>query len=237
VVGLRFKGVLFDFDNTLVDSAKVLPTAQWRAAELIAGYLGRPQHVMEVFSIIRIVEKIMEIYGVYDRDLFWRHVLAEMGVENAVDEGAMRRWTEAYWSEYMKHELFPDAATVLESLQGRCRLGMVTNTDGLPGMKQKRLEKVGVLRYFDVVVIAGEDGIEPKPSPKPFLMAVKALGLGPDECLMVGDHLVNDVVGAKSAGIYAALLDPAGLKGFAVKPDYVVSRLSEVVEIVFGKHF
>jgi FMN phosphatase YigB (HAD superfamily) len=87
-------------------------------------------------------------------------------------------------------------------------------------------------------VIAGEDGIEPKPSPKPVSpWLLKLWDLGRMSVLWVGDHPVNDVVGAKSAGIYAALLDPAGLKGFAVKPDYVVSRLSEVVEIVFGKHF
>jgi beta-phosphoglucomutase-like phosphatase (HAD superfamily) len=32
---LRFRGVLFDFDNTLVDSAAVLPKAQQKVAELI----------------------------------------------------------------------------------------------------------------------------------------------------------------------------------------------------------
>jgi beta-phosphoglucomutase-like phosphatase (HAD superfamily) len=38
---LRFRGVLFDFDNTLVDSAAVLPKAQQKVAELIATYIGK----------------------------------------------------------------------------------------------------------------------------------------------------------------------------------------------------
>jgi len=232
-----FKGVLFDFDNTLVDSAKVLPKAQWKAAELIANYIGRPQHVAEVFSTIKRVERTLELFGVYDRDRYWHHVLAELGAENAVDERTIRRWTEAYWSEYIKHELFLDTITVLESLKHRCKLGIVSNTDGLPDMKRKRLEKVGILSYFDAVVIAGEEGVDPKPSPKPFLTAVKVLGLKRDECLMVGDHPVNDVVGAKSAGLHTALLDPTGEKVYTVKPDYVVSRLLEVVDIVLGKRF
>lgn len=234
---MRFKAVFFDFDNTLVDSAEVLPKAQHKAAELIAAHLGRPEMFEEIFSTIRRVERILELQGVYNRDRFWLHVLAEVGFNDSVDEDILRAWTEAYWSEYMQHKLFPDAIEVLEQLKGRVRLGMVTNTDGLPGMKRKRLETTGVLRYFDVVVIAGEDGVEPKPSPRPFSMAVKALGLRPWECLMVGDHPVNDIAGAKSAGLYTALLDPEGVKPCSVKPDYVVSRLSEVVDIVFGKRF
>jgi putative hydrolase of the HAD superfamily len=237
VDGLRFRGVLFDFDNTLVDSAAVLPKAQQKVAELIATYIGKPQLSMEIFKVLKRAEEVLELHGVYDRDRYWQHVLAELGFGDAVDERLLREWTRAYWEEYMKHELFPDALHVLGTLRKVCKLAIVTNTDGLPGMKRQRLEKAGVLDFFEVVVIAGEGGVEAKPSPQPFRLAVKMLGLSPSECLMVGDDPVKDVAGAKAAGIYAALFDRFGRRLVSGRPDYIISRLMDVLVIVFGKHF
>ncbi|KAM8924858.1 phospholysine phosphohistidine inorganic pyrophosphate phosphatase [Pelodytes ibericus] len=45
-----------------------------------------------------------------------------------------------------------------------------------------------------------------KPSPKFFLSALAEMGVKPDEALMIGDDLVNDIGGARSCGIRAVLV-------------------------------
>src|SRR4249920_478247 len=51
---------------------------------------------------------------------------------------------------------------------------------------------------FDVVVLGPTLGVR-KPSPEVFRLAAERLGLRPDECVVVDDHIAN-VRGARAAG-------------------------------------
>ncbi|MCS7133989.1 MAG: HAD family hydrolase [Candidatus Caldarchaeum sp.] len=225
------KAVLFDYDNTLVDSASTLPLAQRRVSEMIVSRFGDLVDARRVYDVLARVEEVVERMGLLDRDKIWMHVLEEMGINFKVDEGLLREWTIAYWREYMKGPVFPDAIPVLESLGRKYSLGMVTNTDGLRGIKRMRLEKGGLLKYFKAVVIAGEDTEEIKPSPVPFFKAAEMLDVKPGECVMVGDDPVNDVGGAKAAGFRTILVDRRGGKSCPVRPDYVVRSLGELLRL------
>ncbi|MEM2765350.1 MAG: HAD family hydrolase [Candidatus Caldarchaeum sp.] len=226
------KAVLFDFDNTLVDSAAALPLARRRVAEEIVAYYGNSLDVEEVAQVVAWVEHVAERLGILDRDLIWEHVIHSIGMDTSPSADILRRWSSVYWTEYMKGPLFPDTVSVLENFGRRYVLGMVTNTDGMPGMKMHRLERSGLLKFFKAVVIAGEDVPETKPSPRPFLHAAKLLNIKPEECIMVGDDPVNDVLGAKSAGMHAVLLDRQGGKPYPVKPDHIVKSLRELLALL-----
>ena len=90
------------------------------------------------------------------------------------------------------------AASVLGTLSGRYRLGLLT--DG-PGRTQR--EKVGRLGWtdaFDAVVVSG--GIDaPKPAPGSFRGLADALGVPPEAVVYVGDDPARDVEGAATAGM------------------------------------
>jgi 4-nitrophenyl phosphatase len=45
-----------------------------------------------------------------------------------------------------------------------------------------------------------------KPEPLLYEMALKRLGLQPDETLAIGDRLETDIAGAQAAGIHSALV-------------------------------
>jgi HAD superfamily phosphatase (TIGR01668 family) len=47
-----------------------------------------------------------------------------------------------------------------------------------------------------------------KPLPNGFRRAVKVLELKPEECVVIGDQLFTDVLGAKLAGLEVILVDP-----------------------------
>lgn len=85
-------------------------------------------------------------------------------------------------------------------------LGVVSNSDG---RVDEALAAAGLREYFDVVMDSGVTGIE-KPDPRIFAAALDALSVPPEEAVYIGDIYEVDVVGARAAGLSAALVDPDG---------------------------
>jgi HAD superfamily hydrolase (TIGR01509 family) len=95
----------------------------------------------------------------------------------------------------------------LESLKGRgLKLVVVSNSDGTV---EEILIKVGLSRYFFSVVDSHVVGYE-KPDPRLFYHALKLSDAEPETTIHIGDLYHVDVIGARSAGLHAALLDPFG---------------------------
>jgi HAD superfamily hydrolase (TIGR01549 family) len=85
---------------------------------------------------------------------------------------------------------------------------------------------------FDVTVTR-EDGPH-KPAPEPIWRIAKRWKAKPDELLMVGDYKW-DVLCAKNAGtLCAVLVNGGGVPDWAKDAEFVIERLSEVIEIIEG---
>ncbi len=129
---------------------------------------------------------------------------------------------------------FPDAAPVLEALKRRgFRLGVIANQ--APGSRE-RLAKWDLLQYFDVIVASAEAGVD-KPDPAIFRMALEQASCRPENAIMVGDRLDNDIRPAKALGMTTVRMK----KGLAIYmkpaceaevPDYTVDSLSEMQSIL-----
>jgi phosphoglycolate phosphatase len=68
----------------------------------------------------------------------------------------------------------------------------------------------GDLLQVAAIIDSQTIGIE-KPDPRPFVLALEALGVGPESCIHVGDSLRSDVVGAINVGMTAIHVDPLHL--------------------------
>jgi HAD superfamily hydrolase (TIGR01509 family) len=68
----------------------------------------------------------------------------------------------------------------------------------------RKLAAMGIAGQFELVVAAGEpDGPHQlKPSPAGYLLAASTLGVGPDECLVIGDRADVDGEAARRAGMH-----------------------------------
>lgn len=89
---------------------------------------------------------------------------------------------------------------LLDSLSERYRLGLVTTRDRQDALAF--LSQIGKTDVFEAVVTR-DDVRRLKPHPEPVIKAAEALGLPPEQCLMVGDTS-PDVRSAKRAGAQAA---------------------------------
>lgn len=121
-----------------------------------------------------------------------------------------------------------DARPVLDRLYNKYPMVLVSN---FYGNVETVLEDFGLRKYFKSIVESAVVGVR-KPDPRIFLLGVEALGLKPEEVLVVGDSYAKDIVPAESAGCKVAWLKGKGWtdKEDAVTHPCIISSLDEILK-------
>ena len=109
----------------------------------------------------------------------------------------------AHFAEPGVWELYPEVVDVLEKLQPRFQLAVISNFDG---RLRFILGHLGISKYFAHVFISSELGAD-KPDPEIFCRAVKLIDLKPNQVLHVGDDSERDWKAAAEAGLSVFKLD------------------------------
>jgi putative hydrolase of the HAD superfamily len=203
------KGVLFDLDGTLLDHRGAADAAI--TAWVSAHCPGHPRlaEVPALWQGLEATHLARWQAGECSREEQRRCRVRELCRELLVDEpddldAAYADFAARYrrgWAAY------PDAATTVAALAGLA-LGVLTN--GAQRMQEAKVRAIGLdgpLR----TVLTGEvlDG-HFKPSPGAYAGAAAALGLAPEEVLLVGDDVANDVTGPAATGMRSVWLDRLG---------------------------
>jgi len=232
---MNVKALLFDLDDTLLDYsggadrswteacgacctpegldaavlvATIAETRRWfwddpeRHRRERVNMLGAWQHIVE-FALERLGRPAPEIAAAVARDYAARR------------RAAMR--------------LFPDSLACLTELRRRgIPLALVTNGDAT--QQRDKIERHGLARFFDAILVEGEFGVG-KPDEAVYQHVLKALGMTPDEALMVGDHLEWDVGAPQRLGLTGVWVDRGGVglpHGSAVQPHRIIRSLDEL---------
>ena len=93
-------------------------------------------------------------------------------------------------------ELYPEVPAVLEQLQPRFQLAVISNFDG---RLRLILQHLGISKFFAHIFISSEIGAD-KPDPEIFRRALKLIDLKANEVLHVGDDPERDWEAASTAG-------------------------------------
>lgn len=226
--GTMIEAMIFDFGQTLADSAAGFRTAEKEAQEKI--FAGLSITLREEFlDHYRRIRKEFHDRSEFSRRRMWREVYYYYC--RAWDEHQLESWESQYWDTVRRHtRLFPETETVLSALRRRYRLALISNTQGQKSEGLHRLAQYpGLERYFEAIVIAGEGKVPPKPSPEPFRRCLAQLGVAPERAVYVGDDWRIDIEGARGAG-----LQPVWLKHHSVKrhwPDVVDPKLPVITSL------
>jgi len=102
-------------------------------------------------------------------------------------------------------QLFPDVLPTLNDLHGR-RYVIGVISDWATSLPANILLPLGVGPYVDFMVVSATLR-EAKPSFGLYREALSRAGVQPHEAMHVGDTYVNDILGARAAGIAGVLLD------------------------------
>lgn len=209
----QFELILFDLDDTLLYFEDY-----W---ELGTKEAFRQFPLTESMDADRLFETYQE-YSTYYVDLYHRQqisiqhfrntrfvrTLRDWGME--VDEEAAHQFNELY------HEVStgfmmapPELQRLLESLQKKYKLGIVTN--GTAEVQYAKLKAIGAEMYFPQggIIISDEIGWE-KPDRRIYEAALQFFSADPKTTLFVGDSWKNDVVGPGLLGISSVWLNKKG---------------------------
>lgn len=167
----------------------------------------------------------------YNRDVWWKTLFKELGLKR-MDPNWIHGLTLQYWKTYAANSPpFRDAEPTLRKLQrAGYKLGMVSDSDGTPGMKRKRIRRVPFHNLFETVVVSGEDTPRVKPGHESFSLVAQKLGVKPESCIYVGDNPRTDIEGAKAVGMISVIVHRRGNGGG--NPDYRVPDLRAIPALV-----
>jgi HAD superfamily hydrolase (TIGR01549 family) len=204
------RGVLFDWDGTLIDS-----------------YAADSSAYLAMFREMGIPWGLKELARHYSPN--WYRVYRAAKLPRARWDDADRVWR----AQYAKHSprLIAGARQVLVRLGRAHHLGLVTSGDRDRVTQQLRAFRL--TRLFGARVCSG-DTPEKKPHPAPLRLALRQLRLEPSACVYVGDS-PEDLEMAKSAGVRAiAVLGPFPTEKRlrAARPEFLLESIRELPEVL-----
>jgi len=142
------------------------------------------------------------------------------------DRATLVALAKKYW-EYPAAALHPDVKPALRSLAPRFKLGLVANAGAAA---KKALRRDGLDRFFSVIMLSEEAGIE-KPDEEIFQRALEQAGVQADRAIHVGNRLDNDIRPAQRGGMKTIWMlrgdaPPAPTVEQLCEPDAVIISLN-----------
>jgi len=124
--------------------------------------------------------------------------------------------------------LFPYTKEILQYLADKgYLLHLITN--GFEKTQHSKLMYSGLKTFFKEI-ITSESSNSLKPNKEIFEFALEKCLAEPPECIMIGDSIEVDIIGAINAGIDQVYVNHLGIEP-AVKPTYTVNSLKELEKI------
>jgi len=130
-----------------------------------------------------------------------------------------------------KLRLYPHVRTVLGVLRERFPLALVT--DAQSAYARGELHRVGLLEFFDPIVVSGDHGYR-KPDRRLFQLALDGLGVPAEQTLYIGNDMHRDIYGARQAGMPTVMFDSdQGSKHFQdCVPDHTITDWRDLLKIL-----
>ncbi len=135
--------------------------------------------------------------------------------------------------EAWKPKLIPGAKEIVISLSQKYQLALAGNQ---PTQIKRFLQSQDILQYFEYHLVSEEMGLA-KPDPLFFQIILDRLGVSPQEAVMVGDRVDNDIAPAKRLGLKTIrfLFWPFSLQNVHTPlemPDWTIQNLRELPETI-----
>jgi 2-haloacid dehalogenase len=222
-----FRAITFDCYGTLID---------WESGILRVLMPLLAEHGKRVTE-----GQILELYAELEPGIQagayrpYRQVLAEVmrgvgqhfGFSVSTDEARSMAASLPSWMP------FYDTVPALRALQGKYRLGIISNIDD-----DLFKESAQHLRVSFDWVITAEQARAYKPAIGIFELALQKIGLPPKKVLHAGQSIFHDVIPARQMGMSTVLVTRRGfgaVKRVTAKPDLEVPNLKTLAEIAVGK--
>ncbi|MFO8035061.1 MAG: HAD family phosphatase [Anaerolineales bacterium] len=181
----KIEGIIFDFDGLIIDSE----TPAFHAW----------QRLYEEYELTLMKEDWVDVIGWSSKDRDPMHDLARLagdGFEEAEARKKLSKWEKEFLA---KEEVLPgvrELITAAENAQLKLGIASSSSRQWVKG----HLERLGLYEHFEVI-ISSDDVDHAKPDPEIFHLAVDALGVNPDQVIVLEDSPAG-VLAAKRANLF-----------------------------------
>jgi HAD superfamily hydrolase (TIGR01549 family) len=162
--------------------------------------------------------------------------LCNLGFKVTADDMRVKKALNVFFQDFIDMlELRDGAKKLLRQSKRQGKVGLISNFTHAPVI-YKSLRKVGINEFFNVVVVSEENGWR-KPSAQIFQDALKRLQVAADEVVYVGDSPLEDIGGAKGAGLKTVFVPSQfnslkDLNASKQEPDCIAKDLDAVAQRV-----
>jgi phosphoglycolate phosphatase len=216
----NIKGVFFDLDGTLFDTAPELTFAtnqmlkdidlQELENDIVTSFIGK--------GADNLIRKAISYSSKQDSEALFKKA---------------RKLFDKYYILNAAQSLPYDGVeeTLMKLKKKKLSLACVTNKPEI--YTHAILEKSGLISYLDLVV-SGDTVIRKKPDPMPLQYSCDKLKVEPNQVIMVGDSC-NDIEAGFSAGTYVVTVPYGYQYGQSIesdKVDFAIKNLNDLVAII-----
>ena len=237
----KVSAVVFDFIGTLAELTDYsLENAKDKMFKSLveSGFSVYQKGFLKAYN--RAHEKYREVrYGqlIEVTNAVWvSEALNLLGYDTTPQDERVKTAVNVFFGDYLRAlRLRPSAKATLQKLSQNHKLAIISNYTYAPVI-YAGLRKLGVNDFFRVVVVSEAVGSR-KPGSNIFREALKRLRANADEAIYVGDTPLEDIQGAKSAGMKTVFIPSqfnslTDMQRAPQKPDYIIETLSDLLEIL-----
>ncbi len=145
-------------------------------------------------------------------------IAKENGVDNLVWDSSLEK-------------LYPGVSNILKKLSQKYKIGIIANQ---PFGTDDRLKEWNIYEYFDVICASAEEKCA-KPDLKLFEIALAKADCAPDNAVMIGDRIDNDIIPAGQLGMKTVWIKQGLSKYYKNEskfiPNVIVNSLDELLNI------
>src|SRR5947209_6198313 len=210
---MDIRALLFDVNGTLIDIETDEGAEEiYRAIGHFLTYQGILLHRWQVRDLFFELQQQQrqasaEPYAEWDAVAPWRELLERQASDYTRSLPAEKReqlplfLAELHRGIARKRlRLYPQVQEVLDQLRPHYRMAVVTDAQSAYAVPE--LHAVGLLNYFNPVIVSGDYGYR-KPDKRLFQKALDALELKSAQALFIGNDMYHDIFGAQQAGLKA----------------------------------
>ncbi len=230
---MKYKHLFFDLDHTLWDF-ETASELTWKA--LYEKFGLNDKGVKDFVAFFKVYnahnDRMWERFrnGHMKREeLRWKRIWHTLIDFKVYDTALAHELSVAYLELLpMQAVLMPAAKELLEHCKGRYSLHLITN--GFEETQRLKLQHAGIEGYFTEVITSEKSG-SMKPHKEIFEYALTTTRAACPDCLMIGDALDIDVLGAMRVGMDCVYYNPKRMP-HKEKPTYEVAHLEELMKIL-----
>jgi putative hydrolase of the HAD superfamily len=243
-MSMDIQAIAFDVNGTLVDINTEDGMEQcFRAAGHYLTYQGvnlRRTEVRDLYfqTMKEQLASSPEEYPEFDSVGIWRTILEDHATEFTRSLPEEQRAQIPLFLAQMyrgisrrRLQLYPNVRDVLDALREKFPMAIVT--DAQSPYARGELHQVGLLDYFDPIIVSGDYGFR-KPDRRLFQLALDGMGVPTERTLYVGNDMHRDIFGAREIGMRTVMFDSdQGTKEHLdCVPDFTITDYRELLDIV-----